>query len=71
MWESPVAFYCMFPFLFGVRRAAPLYLSRPGSVDPPWHGARGLLLVPTQDQGGPEACELAELCGGRDRERER
>lgn len=38
---------------------------------PPCRAPRGLLLVPTQDQGSLEASELAKLRRDRERERDR
>lgn len=83
-WEILVLLYCTFALLFGICREAAIVPKLPrlrgsGTLETratlagcsPPHGARGLLLVPAQDQGGPEACELAELRGEKERERER
>lgn len=78
----PPVFYCLFPLLFRVHREAaialkPPRLSRSNTLETQpmparrgwWHEEGVLLLVSSQDQGSPEACELAELWGA-ERERE-
>lgn len=75
-------FYCMFPLagISGMCRDVAVINKQRGLCPsdgeaqagllwgPPRRAPRGLLLVPTQDQGSLEASELAELRGERERE---